>query len=278
MAFIDLHAHILPGLDDGPETLEESIKMGKMALDQGICKVVATPHVTEGVFDNEKDVILEKTRELQEALKEEGIPLEVIPGAEIHISDNIISLLEQDKLLTINNAGKYILLELPHYQPIPLYLETLIFTLSLKGIRVIIPHPERNSSIQENPNILIPLINQGVLVQGTFSSLIGHFGERAQRTVVLLLRKRMIHLLSTDMHSVGGRLKYFTRALKKTEELLGKEVVCPMVTSVPELIIKNGEVKTSEPQLCQAKNSKGFIRSFLQRLYPPGVQDKNSGM
>ena len=278
MAFIDLHAHILPGLDDGPETLEESIKMAQMALDQGICKVVATPHVTEGVFDNDKDVILEKTRELQEALKQEEIPLEVIPGAEIHISDNIIRLLEQDKLLTINNGGKYILLELPHYQPIPPYLDTLIFTLSLKGIRVIIPHPERTSSIQENPNILFPLINQGVLIQGTLSSFIGHFGEKAQRTAVLLLRNRMIHLLSTDMHSVGGRLKYFTRALKKTEELLGKEVVCPMVTSVPELIIKNGEVKTPEPQLYQAKDSKGFIRNFLNRLNSPGVQDKNSGM
>ncbi len=274
LTFIDLHAHILPGLDDGPQTLEKSIEMANMALHQGICKVVATPHVTEGVFDNEKEAILEKVWELKNALKEEGIPLEIIPGAEIHISNNLVELLEKDKLLTINNAGKYILLELPHFQPVPPYLETLIFTLSLKGLRVIIPHPERNSSIQENPNILIPLIRQGVLIQGTISSFVGHFGVKAQRTANLLLGNRMMHLLATDMHSSGGRLKNFSTALKKTEEVFGKEVVRPMITSDPELILNNGEIVVPEPQPF-TKSSKGFLQSFLPNIYFPGAQKKN---
>ncbi len=278
MAYIDLHAHILPGLDDGAQTLEESLKMAQMALAQGIKKIVATPHVTEGIYENEKGEILEKTRQLQNALRDEGIPVEIIPGAEIHISDNILKLLENDKLLTINDAGSYILLELPHFQPVPLYLETLIFQLSLKGIKVIIPHPERNSSVQENPNLLLPIIKQGALIQGTLSSLTGHFGGKAQQTLEILMRHRMVHLLATDMHSTGGRLKGFSNALKKTEGLLGKEILCPMITSVPELIIKGGETKVLDPQYYEANSPKRLLRSFFHGLFSQRIQDKNHGM
>ncbi|MDO9536321.1 MAG: CpsB/CapC family capsule biosynthesis tyrosine phosphatase [Bacillota bacterium] len=278
MVYIDLHAHILPGLDDGPQTLEESLKMARMALSQGFNKVVATPHVVEGIYENKKELILEKTRELQESLKRENIPLEVMPGSEIHISDNILKLWEKDQLLTINNSGKYILLELPHFQPIPLNLKELIFTLSLKGVRTIIPHPERNISIQADPNILIPLIGQGALIQCTLSSINGHFGEKVQKTVEILIRHRMVHLLATDMHNTGGRLKDVVRTMKRAEGLMGKEVIRPMITSFPELILKGRAIETPEPRYYQPQNPVGVLRSLFQRLFTPGGQDKSRGM
>ena len=278
MDYIDLHAHILPGLDDGPETLEESLQMAEMALKQGINQVVATPHVVEGLYENNKSVILERTRLLQEALKKKGCFLEIIPGAEIHISDNIMDLLERGELLTINDAGKYILLELPHSQSIPPYIDNLVFQLSIKGVRTIIPHPERNISVQENPNILIPLIRQGVLMQSTLSSFTGHFGAEVTRTAEILLKHHMVHLLATDMHSIGGRLRGFTRALEKVTMLVGKENLRAMIVSGPQLVLQGREVDLPEPCLYEKESPWGNLRNLFKGIFTSVGQDKSQGM
>lgn len=279
MDYIDLHAHILPGLDDGPETLEESLKMAEMALNQGIQKVVATPHVVEGLYENKKSVILERTRLLQDTLNKKGFPLEIIPGAEIHISDNILDLVEREELLTINDAGRYILLELPHSQWIHPYLENLVFRLSIKGIKTIIPHPERIISVQEDPNILFPLIRQGVLMQSTLSSFTGYFGEEVRRTAEILLRNRMVHLLATDMHSVGGRLKGFPRALEKIEELVGKENLREMIVHGPQRVLDNRDIEIAEPCFYEEKNHFwGTLRSFFKGVGTPGGYNKRGCM
>ncbi len=278
MSYIDLHTHILPGLDDGSKTLEESLEMAEMAVKQGIIKVVATPHVVEGIYENEKPLILEKTRELQATLKKENIPLEVIPGSEVHISEHILTLLEKNELLTINDAGKYILLELPHFQPIPPYLDNLIFRLSIKGVKTIIPHPERNISVQENPNILIPLIGQGAMIQCTLSSITGHFGEEARQTMETLLKCRMVHLLASDMHNPGSRLSQFQESLQKVESLVGKEIVKNMITSVPEMILKGRDVTVPMPQEYQASTPGRNMWSFIQGLLTSGGQGRNPGI
>ncbi|UNC93576.1 tyrosine-protein phosphatase [Candidatus Contubernalis alkaliaceticus] len=278
MSYIDIHAHILPQLDDGPKTLEESLEMAEMAVKQGISRVVATPHVVEGIFDNGKPLILEKVRELQAALHKEKIPLEIIPGAEVHISVNIPAQLEKKELLTINDTGKYLLLELPHFQPIPAYLENLIFSLSIKGVRTIIPHPERNISVQENPNILLPLIEQGVLMQCTLSSLTGYFGEEAQKAAEVLLKCRMVHLLASDMHSTGGRLKYFQESLKKAEDLVGKEMVKSMITSVPEMILEGRDFTVPVPQEYQARTAGRNLWSCILGLFTSRGQGRKPGI
>ncbi len=277
MLYIDLHAHILPGLDDGPQTLQESLQMAAMAVKQGIQIIAATPHVVEGIYENEKSNILENVRKFQAVLLKENIPLKIIPGAEIHISSHIFTLFKNKELLTINNAGKYILLELPHFQPIPPYLENLVFQLSLEGIRTIIAHPERIISVQKNPNILIPLIAQGVLLQCTLTSISGHFGEETCKTVEVLLKSSMVHFLASDMHNTGGRLNLIQESLRRIEGLVGKENAKNMISHVPEMILEGRDLRIPYSQLDQMQIPKRNLWGFPRGVFAPRGQNRDQG-
>lgn len=203
---IDIHAHILPGLDDGPETPEDSLEMAWAFVKAGYTTVVATPHVIPGVYDHTRAAILHSVRRFQERLQAAGIPLRVLPGAEYHLSDRLLPLLRAGDLLTLNDTGKYLLVELPFYQ-IPEYVSRFLFELLLAGVTPIIAHPERNDFLARDPAALAEMRARGILAQVTAGALTGLFGSAAKRVAAAFVREGTAQFIATDAHGPGARLE-----------------------------------------------------------------------
>ncbi len=243
---IDLHCHILPDLDDGPRTWEESLEMARMAVADGIRVIVATPHLfrqkTINLHDlNKKEAILERIRQFQEKLAEEEIPLEILPGCDCPLSFEALELLASDRVLTINDAKRYLLLEMPDTS-LPPATADICFQLQSQGITPIITHPERHFIFYEKPDKLFQFINLGCLVQLTAGSLTGAFGRRVAKVSRHMVKKGMVHLLASDAHSTGGRTPVLSPAVAELTRLVGKDAALAMVTTIPEKIIAGDPV------------------------------------
>jgi protein-tyrosine phosphatase len=239
---IDIHSHILPGLDDGARDWDEALKMARLAVSDGIRVMVATPHLFQGrTVDlqklNPKHSILRRLEEFREKLADQGIDLEVLPGCDVPVCHEAIKLLEEDSLLTVNDGKRYLLLELPD-TTFPPALEDLCFRLRSENLTPIITHPERHFIIQERPDKLARLVNLGCLAQLTASSLLGGFGRHVARISRGLVKKGLIHLLASDAHSPGRRPPVLSPAVAELARLLGRDRAQAMVDQVPEKIIK----------------------------------------
>src|SRR5699024_1965189 len=158
---IDIHSHILPGVDDGAKTEEDSIAMAEAAVQQGIHTITATPHHLNGVFENVKPSIETSVAILQELFVQEGIPLTVLPGQEIRLNGNMIEDAETGELLTVNHS-KYIFVEFPT-QDVPRYASNMMYNLQMAGYKPIIVHPERNEELLENHHKLYEFVQKGAL-------------------------------------------------------------------------------------------------------------------
>ena len=233
---IDLHCHILPGIDDGAENIEESVTMSNIAYRDGIRTIVATPHTMNGVFINEREYILEKVNKLQKVLIAKKIDILVIPGADVHINYNLLELIRDGKAMTINNNGKYILLEFPHHQ-VPPKISEFVFKLKLNKVIPIFTHPERNIAIQKDLNIIFRLVELGALTQITASSLIGEFGPVASKCAVEMLKNNLAHIIASDAHSSRFRSPVLSHSLIKASQITGEKWAEAMVTTIPRAII-----------------------------------------
>lgn len=218
---IDIHSHILPNVDDGAKDIDESIEMAKQYIDNGINKVIATPHYIEGAENSTKDLNLKVLESLKEALYQKGLDLDVYLGNEIYVTMDINKYLDENKISSLNNS-RYILIELPMFD-IPLYMANLIYEILLKGYVPIIAHPERNARIIENPNLLYGFIMKGALTQLNLPSLEGRYGDKIKTTSELLLKHNMIHFVGTDAHSKNKRSPNVKNSLNLLKKLLDKE-------------------------------------------------------
>ena len=198
---IDIHCHIIPNVDDGAASLEESLAMARLAVDDGIQAIVATPHTGNGIDENPPFQILAAVSRLQQALTDQDIPLRLYPGSEIHVTNGISRKIELRELCTLNNGGKYALLELPS-QSIPFRLKTEIFELKLNGITPIIAHPERNVPLQNDPDLLLEMLHMGALAQVTAMGLLGGFGPFVRASAKFFIKHRLVQLMASDAHSV----------------------------------------------------------------------------
>jgi len=244
---IDLHCHILPGMDDGPKSIEESISMAEVAVEDGINTIVATPHTLNGVYTNATgDVILEVLN-LRKMLSERGLSLQIRAGADIHMCPNLIQMIKGGEVSTINNNQKYILLELPS-QIVPSRVKEEIFNMKVNGITPIITHPERNAMIQNDVEILYDLVSMGALGQVTAMSLTGEFGTVVRDVAAELLKKRLVHVIASDAHSARSRPPVLSRAVDCAAEVLGNMVEAKrMVEDIPESILFGKRVDMVEP-------------------------------
>ena len=234
---IDMHAHILPCLDDGPDDIGESVRMCKMAADDGIHTIVATPHMLKDIYNFSKKDVLKKVRELNSTLKAENIPLTILPGAEIVMDTDILSLIQKDVLLTVNDCGSHIFLELTDYFP-KKQIEDFIINLTANDMIPIIAHPERNMTIQKNVTILSRFVKAGALSQITAMSITGEFGTCAQKTSKKILESGLAHIIATDAHSSTWRPPILSLAVKATKKIMGEDYALKMVTETPKLIIQ----------------------------------------
>ena len=236
---IDLHTHILPGLDDGAGDLAESLAMAQVAHNDGIKTMVATPHVLPGVFDNDKDTILAAVAALNTALQEQNIALGVLPGAEYYLEPDLPQRLSRGELLTINGNSRYLLVELPSGF-IPEYTPQLLYEIQLQGITPIIAHPERNLGFIKRPDDLRELISRGILAQVTSTSITGWFGQEVKRSAISFLKQGLVQLLGSDAHSSRGRAPLLKQAVQTIEKSLGPAAAEQLVWQNSSRII-NGE-------------------------------------
>jgi protein-tyrosine phosphatase len=199
---IDLHCHVLPGIDDGPETLEDSLALARAAVAAGTRVLLATSHVSWG-YDNDADTLERLVAELNARLAAEQIELEVLPGAEIamtRVGDIEAGELER---LTLG-SGKCLLIE-PPFTPIVSGLDALIFDLQRRGYRVLLAHPERCQAFHRDRRMLDALVDAGVLTSITAGSLVGRFGRDVRRFALELVRDEMVHNVASDAHDTLRR-------------------------------------------------------------------------
>lgn len=263
MPFIDLHTHILPGLDDGPATMNESLALARALVEAGFTAAVATPHCREG--KPAAADILKSLKELQEELKQARIPLTVLPGAEHALDPYLVQRLEAGDLLTLNSS-RFILLEPSIFQPLPPYAGDLIFELRLRGYYPVLAHPERCAAFQNYPDRLAQLVYAGALTQLTLSSLSGRLGPQPARAAASFFRRGLAHILATDAHD-GGRLVQIGDALAKAEKLGGPEAAELLLIKRPAAILRDELPPLPEPQEQVATGRRRLFRHLFRRSH-----------
>lgn len=226
---IDIHCHILHNIDDGPEDIQESIKMAKIAYLDGITEIVATPHIKDALIPSE--IIKDRIDKLQKLLLIENVPVKIISGADV--SSSISPSYLQNYTI---NGSKYILFEFPHTH-LPVNAKGLIFNANLKGLHPIITHPERNPSVIKNPDLIAELADSNAYIQITAGSLSGDFGSEVKQCAINLLKMGIVHFIATDAHSISWRKPILSEGLKVAEKIVGVEAARRLVLENPESVI-----------------------------------------
>ncbi|MBU5671944.1 protein tyrosine phosphatase [Paenibacillus sp. MSJ-6] len=217
---IDIHTHILPGLDDGAETWEDTMNMARVAASEGITTIIATPHHANGRYNNIASEVIEYTNHANEQLIAAGIPVTILPGQEIRMHYDFLEAWYRTELLPLANS-KYVLLEMPSSR-IPQEIYELVHELKIMKLKPIIAHPERNAEIMKDPGRLAELINMGAFAQVTTHSLLGGFGKRIEKLAWALCKNGLIHLVSSDAHHVERRGFRLREAYNVISERLGR--------------------------------------------------------
>jgi len=237
---IDIHAHILPAMDDGAADLEESLAMCQVAVEDGIEVIAATPHSWNGQFTNHPAQILEKVLELNAELKAKGFNLEVLPGMEVRVVPHFGDLYSQGEILALNQ-GKYFLVEFHPFSAPPAF-HALVGHLWSLGYGVILGHPEKNLAIQQNPGYLATLLahfrSWEMLVQVSADSLAGEAGPHAARAARTLLKQGLVHVIASDAHGSHSRSPRLSRAVRAAEEIVEPEWVRKMVYDIPLAVLR----------------------------------------
>lgn len=261
---IDIHTHILPGLDDGAETTEDALDMARAAMQEGITSIIATPHHANGKYMNLADSVTAQAAVLNERLTAEGIPIKVLTGQEIRVHDDLLDAWSRQELLTLASSD-YMLIELPGHS-VPKSTSQLIHELAVLGIRPIIAHPERNQEIMRNPNVLAELIECGAWTQVTTHSLLGGYGNRIQKTAWTLCKKRLIHLVSSDAHHVSRRGFRLKEAYEKIASEIGQQWAEYYQTNAA-CLIENG-VFADPPNLANTSKFLMLITKLFPKIMP----------
>ncbi len=259
---IDLHCHILPGLDDGAKTLDHAVEMGRYAWKDGITKIVATPHVfRENISQADFASIRQKREELSQALGENKIPLELFAGAEVHISHNLIDEIKKNRQELVINQGSYMFVEFPQ-DHVFFGVKELFFDLMSEGTIPIIAHPERNTVFMQKPSLLYELIQMGALVQSNSGSFIGRYGRGAEENAFRFLEYRFTHFIASDGHGVRSIPPKLSEAVKTISPKIGEEYANALVQDNPQAVIDNQEL----PYLPDPEDPKTSQKSFRVKI------------
>lgn len=235
---IDLHCHLLPGIDDGPGTLQEALTLARLAVANGITHAVVTPHVHPGRYENDAASIARAVTDFRRALQEAAIPLKLGYAGEVRFSAEILMLVEQNLLPFYGELGGYkvFLLEFPHSH-IPPGADKLLKWLLDRKIRPMIAHPERNKDIMRKPDKLLPFLDAGCLLQLTAGSIAGDFGEAAQQTARILLETGKVSILASDAHNETHRPPRLDHGQAAAAAIVGEKIARAMVTTLPASLV-----------------------------------------
>jgi protein-tyrosine phosphatase len=253
---IDIHAHVLPGCDDGPSDWPEALEFLRDSAAEGVTGIVCTSHVLDNL-DNRLETMLLRTFEgLQKRVRDEGIPITLWLGTEIHCS---ASFDPRSVAATFNGNGRSILLELP-MAGIPQGVEKLFFTLVLEGRLPILAHPERNTALVENLEKVYDFYERGVLFQVNAGSFLGHFGRGAKRKAIALLDRNLVHFVASDSHCSRMRSVVMGKAFRFVKDHSGEEIADRLFRIHPGRAVKGESVDPPRP-LHDAPKKAGLFRS-----------------
>lgn len=261
---IDLHSHILPGIDDGAKTIEDSLEMARIAVENGTTVIAATPHVIEGEWLPEWSAINRLCAELNSELKRENIALAIVPGAEVALNMDILDKIKGPGPYCIN-GGRYMLVELPATH-IPQYTDEFFFTLQARGISPILAHPERHPEIAHNPELIVKWVNKGILMQMNGPSLVGKMGDRAMHTSEVLLNSNLVHMIGSDAHSPRTRIPRLTDAEEKAILLVGEELTRQIFYLNPLQILNSEDISVPDVQKIKDRKKTGLLKRIVSIL------------
>ncbi|MDR2977524.1 MAG: tyrosine protein phosphatase [Streptococcaceae bacterium] len=242
---VDLHCHLLPGLDDGPPGPELTLEMLKKFAAEGVVQINASPHL-DPTFHTSPQAVFEKVNLVNQMCADNQLPIEVLPSQEVHIFGELIEAYQAGYLLTVANRTNYLLLEFDS-NDVPLYAENLIYEMRIEGLTPIIVHPERNLDIMRNPEKLIGFVNQGALTQVTASCVTGSFGSKFKENADTLFKMNLVHTIASDAHNVTSRASKMGRAFDVIAEKYGDDLAWQLNQNAVA-IVNNQSVEVWEPR------------------------------
>lgn len=238
MQMIDLHSHILPQVCDGAPDLATSLAMARLAVADGITHLACTPHIYPGVYPNSVTTIAPAMRALQAALDAEGIPLQLVMGADVHMVHDVLQGLQEGRIPTLHGS-RYFLLEPAHRLPVPRFLEQIEELLDA-GFVPVITHPERLDWFEAYYWDFIAAVRLGAWLQVTAGAVCGDFGQQARRNAIRLLEAGVVHILASDAHGVDFRPPILSNGVAAAIAVLGDaQEVRRMVYDRPQVILAN---------------------------------------
>lgn len=223
MVMVDLHCHLLPGIDDGSKSMAISLRLAKEATKNGVTHALLTPHHMNGRYVNHKQDVIRRAAEFQKQLKIHDIPLTVFPGQEVRINGQLLEALDKDDILFADTGNRYLMLEFPD-DDVPHYTNQMIFDLQQRGITPVIVHPERNTKIMAKPDLLYQLLEKGCLSQITASSYVGTFGKKVDNFSRQLIEAGQGYVFASDAHDLPGRKYEMRQAFKKLSQEFSSEL------------------------------------------------------
>ena len=236
---IDIHSHIIPNVDDGARSVEETFNILKEAQEAGFTDVILTSHFLLNYYETNAQELIFWKEKLQEVLKKQGTKINLHSGMEIYITNQMEELLENKKILTLANSG-YMLIELPLATNVK-YFDYVVYYLEAKGIKPIIAHPERYKCVQKDPDIVEEYIENGCLIQCNYGSIVNLYGREAEKTIKTLLKKNQVHFLGSDVHRENGTYLIVLDAIKKIRKIIGENKINELTTINPKKILQNEE-------------------------------------
>jgi protein-tyrosine phosphatase len=257
MTMIDIHSHILPGVDDGARTMQDSVDMAKQAVSEGVHTIIATPHHMNGKYENVKSDILPLVNEVNDVLKKEHIDLAVLPGQECRIYGEMIEDYHNEKLLTLNQYSTYIFVEFPS-SSVPRYADRLFYEMQNEGLIPVIVHPERNSELIERPDKLYNLVKNGAATQLTSSSLTGYFGKNIQKFSQQLIEANLTHFIASDAHNIHNRSFKMEEAMDTLEKKYGIDMIY-YFTENAELLVEGKNIYKEIPEKIKKRKFLGIF-------------------
>lgn len=239
----DLHNHMLPGIDDGPDDWDAAVNMLRQAADDGIRGIAATPHVMTRMHGPSKEWISSLTEELRR--RSGGLKIDLFVGSEIFLTAETVAGIRNRLFHTINSS-RYVLVEVPeNFSRVNLL--NFIFELTSSGFVPVIAHPERNPKLSADPNLLYEVVSMGAIGQLDAGSVTGHFGTDTKRAALDMLSRRLVHIMATDAHSDNTRPPLLSGGLKAVEKAFGRDVAYSMTYENPKRIIEDKILEIDEP-------------------------------
>lgn len=253
---IDLHCHMLPAIDDGAGDLQVALEMARIAVADGIRVTACTPHIYPGLYENCGPGIRAALMELADALREAGIELELVIGADVHLTPDLVENLRCGHAPTLNGS-RYFLFEPPHHVAPP-RLENAVFGALAAGYVPVVTHPERLSWIESHYALFEQLVRQGAWMQVTAGSLTGRFGRRPRYWAERMLDEGLVHLLATDSHGVARRPPLLAEARDAAAQRVGEAEAMRLVQDRPRAILDDAAPGTVKPPSARRRAMRGL--------------------